>query len=69
MILRKIAELKQEVEACRGKIIRITFDKEGNEAFRNELSTPLCAEKMVLGIVIDQIRECPTCGQTLEKEK
>ena len=68
MIYEKILELRAEVEACCGKIIRITFDKEGNRALRNELAVPTACDKMLYGIVIDQVKECPTCGQDIDKE-
>lgn len=64
-ITNKLLELKAEVNAQCGNIVKITFDKAGNEALRNELGIPVSCSKIVFGIVIDQIKECPTCGQKI----
>ena len=67
MIYEKLLELKMEVEACRGKVVRITLDKEGNEALRSELSASVGSTKTLYGIVIDRAKECPTCGKTMNE--
>lgn len=69
MIYQKLLELKAEVEGQCGRIIHITFDKKGNETLRNELDASVSCSKMLFGIIIDQVEECPTCGQIIEKEK
>ncbi len=65
MITDRIIELKSEIEASCGKIVRITLDKKAHRTLRNELTA---CESMVLGIIIDVVRECPTCGKLIEKE-
>lgn len=69
MIYQKLLELKAEIESQCGKIVRITFDKKGNEAFRDELDASVSCSRMLFGIIIDQVKECPTCGHILEMEK
>ena len=64
MIHEKLLELKAEIEANCGKIIRITLDKKANKALRDEFTVPTACGKTIFGIVIDQAHECPTCGQT-----
>lgn len=68
MIYEKLLEFKAEIEASCGKIVRITLDKKGNKALRDELAVSLSSSKIVFGIVIDEVKKCPTCGQNLEKE-
>ena len=65
MIIDKLIDFKTEVVAYGGKIIRITLDRKGNEALRNELTIPEAHSEMLLGIIIDQIEECPTCGKSI----
>ena len=70
MIIDKLIDFKMEVVKRGGKIIRITLDKEGNKQLRNELpDTETSHSKMILGIVIDQIKECPTCGQNIKEKE
>ncbi len=69
MIADKILSLRQELASHCGSIIRITLDKEGNRALRNELIVPFDACKgKLFGIIIDQVEDCPTCGQALSTE-
>lgn len=68
MICEKLLEFKAEIEACCGKVISITLDKEGNRALRNELPVPVACGNKLFGIVINQTKECPTCGQNLEQK-
>ena len=63
MIHEKVLELKAEVEAKCGKVVKITLDKEGNRQLRNELSVPIACKNMLFGIVFEVAKECPICGQ------
>lgn len=65
-MIAEILALRREAESQGGKVIRITLDKEGNKALRNELSVPASCKHKVLGIIIDQVAECPACGQEIE---
>lgn len=68
MIYEKLLEFKTEIEARCGKVVRITLDKKGNEALRNELPVPSACKNELFGILIDQVSECPTCGQVSIKQ-
>ena len=68
MIHKRILELKTEVEACCGKVVRVTLDKKGIEALENELPVTMGGiTTIVFGILIDQAEKCPTCGQNMKE--
>lgn len=56
-ITNKLLELKAEINAQCGNIVKITFDKVGNEALCNELGIPVSCNSVVFGIAIDQVEE------------
>lgn len=68
MIYEKILELRCEVEAKYGKVLKITLDKEGDKLLRKELEAPFGCLNRLYGIVIETPKDCPTCGQSM-KEK
>ena len=68
MIYENLLALKEAFARGGGKVVRITLDKEGNSALRNELDVSVACSKMLFGIIVDQTKECPTCGQEIVNE-
>ncbi|KKK80287.1 hypothetical protein LCGC14_2825030 [marine sediment metagenome] len=65
-IYEELLAFRGAIVEAGGRIVRITLDREGNKALRNELEMPLGCSDILYGIVIDQAKECPVCGQEID---
>ena len=61
-IYEELLTLREAVVEKGGKVIRVTLDKKGSEILRKELEAPLGCMDRLCGMVIDQAKDCPTCG-------
>ncbi len=68
MIIDKLLGLKTELDACCGKIVQITLDREGFKALGHECKLWEAGETLY-GIIVDQVKECPTCGQEMKEKR
>jgi hypothetical protein len=77
-IYESLLAFQAAIVAQEGKIVIITLDKKGYKALQGEIDElvhspsigdyPRADSRRLFGIVVEVVKECPTCGQNMVKE-